>query len=317
MERERSVAEKRPAKRRYAVAGAHARAPTGVSLQARIKEYPKQGLVESAGVLKCSVCAKQTLQNIKSSIETHLKSEGHQKNLMLAQERLGQDADLRSELISHYTTHPEESGSSVDPSDAVYRVRVVEGFLCAGIPLSKVDQLRPLLERSGHKLVASTHLARLVPKVEAMEFKRMLAELDGQHISLAFDGTTRLGEAVNIVARFTTADYRVVTRLVRFVTLSKHVDGAGLAGLLTTVVMQQLRLPLNCVVGFMRDSAAVNGAAVGMLGMFTSATNLMCVSHTLNNAGSRLSFPHLGVPFLPHGSLSCTHTQLDICGQSA
>ena len=65
-----------------------------------------------------------------------------------------------------------------------------------------------------------------------MEMARLLAELDGQRYSLAFDGTTRLGEALNVVARFCTEQFVLEQRLVRFVTLAQHADGAALAGVI-------------------------------------------------------------------------------------
>jgi len=58
-------------------------------------------------------------------------------------------------------------------------------------------------------------------------------------------------------------------------------------------VLQHLRMPLDSVIGFMRDSAAVNGSAINMLGMFTCAVNIMCGSHTLNNVGTHLHFSAL------------------------
>ena len=129
-----------------------------------------------------------------------------------------------------------------------------------------------------------------------MELLTVKQELDGQYISLAFDGTTRLGEAVNIVSRHVTRDFEITYRLVRFLTLAQHATAADLAGLLTQLVVRQFDVPFDRVVGFLHDSAAVNGAAIQMLGMFTAAADVMCVSHTLNNTGGRLTFPNLG-PF--------------------
>eukprot|EP00326_Haptolina_ericina_P017281 CAMPEP_0181196834 /NCGR_PEP_ID=MMETSP1096-20121128/15689_1 /TAXON_ID=156174 ORGANISM="Chrysochromulina ericina, Strain CCMP281" /NCGR_SAMPLE_ID=MMETSP1096 /ASSEMBLY_ACC=CAM_ASM_000453 /LENGTH=115 /DNA_ID=CAMNT_0023286645 /DNA_START=140 /DNA_END=486 /DNA_ORIENTATION=- len=77
-------------------------------------------------------------------------------------------------------------------------------------------------------------------------------------VSLSFDGTTRLGEALNIVARYCSADFTLEQRLVRFVTVAQHMDAAGLAGLISRVILQELRLNLADIVGFQRDSAAVN-----------------------------------------------------------
>ena len=292
IERDRKIAQKRPAERRNAVAGQHKRTPTNVSLEQRLKEYPNQSFTISGDQLRCVAC-KKPLQNIKSTLDAHVTGSVHRAAVKQLQERISSEADVHRELISYYTENPGEKGSSVAPDATAYRFAVVQTLLAAGIPLSKLDLLRPVLERSGFALTAATHMMQLVPKVEAAEFGRVVAELDGQRLSLSFDGTTRLGEAVNIVARWCSSSFTIKQRLVRFVTLQQHADGARLAGLITALVLQQLHLPFDAVVAFSRDSAAVNGAAIGMLGMFSSAANVMCVSHTLNNVGARFSFPAL------------------------
>ena len=45
--------------------------------------------------------------------------------------------------------------------ERLYRVKVVENFLHAGIPLRKVDQLRELLDAGGHRLTLSPALSQL------------------------------------------------------------------------------------------------------------------------------------------------------------
>ena len=56
--------------------------------------------------------------------------------------------------------------------ERVYRTRVVDAFLRAGIPLAKVDRLRGLLEENGLKLTSSTHLYEYIPPfIEARKRK--------------------------------------------------------------------------------------------------------------------------------------------------
>ena len=50
-------------------------------------------------------------------------------------------------------------GTSISMAERVYRVKVVENFLKAGIPLVKVDSMRGLLEENGLRLTHSSHLA--------------------------------------------------------------------------------------------------------------------------------------------------------------
>ena len=158
----------------------------------------------SAGELRCAAC------KIKSSIDSHIKGERHKERVREHTQRHAADTDLRKEMVTYYTENPDETNASVNPDNLVFRARVVQTLLAAGIPLTKADRLRPLLEQSGFRLSRCSHLAELIPKVEALEFKQLLAELEGQKISLSFDATTRLGEAVNIVARFCSSDFRLV-----------------------------------------------------------------------------------------------------------
>ena len=201
MERDRAMPQKRPATERQAVAGDHKRKETGITLEARVRQYPGEMLAVSAGELHCTACKKRNLQNIKSTIDTHVRSSSHKAAVAAARQSRARDGDLRAELVSYYMSNPAEKGASTDPDTMSYRHLVVSTLLYSGIPLSKADDLRPLLERSGYSVTAAANLRPLVPKVEHMELLTVKQELDGQYISLAFDGTTRLGEAVNVVSR--------------------------------------------------------------------------------------------------------------------
>ncbi|KAK3260644.1 hypothetical protein CYMTET_30410 [Cymbomonas tetramitiformis] len=107
-----------------------------------------------------------------------------------------------------------------------------------------------------------------------------------------FDGTRRLGEALNTIARFCDVDFYLIQRLVQFVTLHASPDNAALSTTLTTRVAHELGLPFDAVTGFGRDSVKVNGTATArLLVTFPSATDLLCICHTLNNTGDRVGFP--------------------------
>ena len=61
--------------------------------------------------------------------------------------------------------------------ERVTRVKVVENFLAAGIPLRKIDHLRGLLEARGHRLTKSSGLSELFPTVHAIAKKDLLVDL--------------------------------------------------------------------------------------------------------------------------------------------
>ena len=90
---------------------------------------------------------------------------------------------------------------------------------------AKVDDLRALLEENGQP--HSFHLADYIPMLLRQE-KMLKNELQGEPVSIAFDGTTRKGEALAIVTRFIKG-WRIEQRLVRLLLLARHVTGDELA----------------------------------------------------------------------------------------
>eukprot|EP00966_Prymnesium_polylepis_P147640 3410834-Prymnesium_polylepis.1 len=99
---------------------------------------------------------KQTIPNISSSITSHMRADDHKKCLAAWLARKGADDEVKEFLNEYYLANPKERMGTVSEKDTLYRV--VEAMLSAGIPLNKVDALRPLLERSNQSLTSSTHL---------------------------------------------------------------------------------------------------------------------------------------------------------------
>jgi hypothetical protein len=135
-------------------------------------------------------------------------------------------------LSQRFEEHPLEVGGTIQPDEMLYRFRIVETFLANGIALEKMNGCRTLLQRAGYSLTAATHLKPFIPKIEEREMKTVLAEMEGQFVSSAFDGTTRLGEAMNMVNRWCTADFKLVKRLTMFKTVLKHMNHKELARLI-------------------------------------------------------------------------------------
>ena len=205
-------------------------APSKVPLAKRLEEFnhPTNNTLEicestsayAVGglVLFCRAC-KAELFNKHSSIKQHCERHGEKVTAYLV--RTVQDSVLKDNLLAYYKEHPCEKMSDCTGEEMVYRYRVVETFLFAGVPLEKTDVFRPLLERAGTALTMSQHLRVFIPKIESEEIERLLKELFEQYIALAFDGTTRLGEAVNITARWCSIDFHIGLRLIDFTTLAK------------------------------------------------------------------------------------------------
>ena len=84
-------------------------------------------------------------------------------------------------------------------SQQVYHVKVVTSFLKAAVPLRKLDCFCDLLEEHAYRLSDRHHLSDLIPFIRSEEESKIRQEISGKPISVIFDGTTRLGEALAIV----------------------------------------------------------------------------------------------------------------------
>ena len=65
--------------------------------------------------------------------------------------------------------------------------------------------------------------------------------------------------------RFTDSDFKIHQRLVALKTFMSHLNAAGLSAFVTQLLLQKLQVSLSNAIAFLRDSAAVNGAAVHTL----------------------------------------------------
>ena len=179
----------------------------------------------------------------------------------------------------------------------VKRANVVEAFLKAGIPLSKIDYLRPILESGYGRLTFSTHdMAQLIPFLANNELSTAKDELStANFLAVIFDGSTRLGEVLAIVVRFVDEVMRIQQRLVRVHTLSKSLSAPELARELITVLSTELQIPRKKILAFVRDGAAVNGAALRSVKdlMYPEALDIKCFSHSLDNVGRHFDVPLL------------------------
>lgn len=185
------------------------------------------------------------------------------------------------------------SQASLDPKLHLQRFRIVQTFMLSGTPLQRMRHFRPLFEWLGASLTDHSHMAATyIPKIEEREFSLLRQELANGYIGLSFDGTSRLGEAINIVGRMCSEKFELQTRLLRFVTSKLHLKASQFCALIGRVICTELRLQPDNIVCISRDSVLVNGAACQLLkdSIFHCADVQLCISHTLNNVGSRIDF---------------------------
>ena len=240
----------------------------------------------------------------KSVLQYHFFSKKHQR---------GKDNLKKSKLREHpiieafkaEKSNPKDNTLALE--ERAYRLEVVSKFLNAGIPIRKMDMLRPLKEKNGYRLTGSTHQGQhisIVLKQEIEQIKEELA-LPGQvgltrDLSIIFDGSTRHREAIAIIVRFLDNNWLITQRLVRISVCSKSVNADELAQVLNQCLSVDYGVRASSLLAAMRDGASVNQAALNKISLiFPKLLNVVCFSHTLDNVGNHLVIPTL----LKFGSL--------------
>ena len=155
-------------------------------------------------------------------------------------------------------------GENLSQQLRLFRIEVVETLLRGGIPLSKADVLRPLLEKHGFRLTTRSHLSELVPFVLGTEIGAVKEELfpsgpdaRSRFVSVIFDGSTRLGEAIAVILRFVDENWRIQQRLVRIDVVARSVTGVALAQVLNECLSVDYRIRGDRLLAAMRDGASV------------------------------------------------------------
>ena len=148
--------------------------------------------------------------------------------------------------------HP--SGEGLSEAHKLYRIKVLTTFLKAGVPLAKIEHFRELLETNAYRLCDRRGMCDLIPFVQSEEQQRIRADLQGKKVSVIFDGTTRLGEALVIVLRFVDG-FVIKQYLIRFQTLAKSMTGEEIARQLISVLSVEYGITSDRLLTAMRDWA--------------------------------------------------------------
>lgn len=97
--------------------------------------------------------------------------------------------------------------ANLPESQRVFCVQVVTAFLKAAIPLSKLHHFRDLLEQNAYRVADDRGMYDTIPLVLSGERKKLNEELSGKNVSVVFNGTSRLGEALVIILRFVSDEW--------------------------------------------------------------------------------------------------------------
>ncbi len=185
-------------------------------------------------------------------------------------------------------------GETLPEQQQVYRVKVVTTFLKAGVPLSKIELFRDLLEENAYRLTDRRNMLDYIPFILEDEEKSIRQEIKGKNVSVIFHGTSRLGEALAVLLRFMDDEFNLQQRLIRVQMLSKSLTGEEIARELLTVLSVTYGIHPNNLLAAMRDRASTNNVAMRTLCIiYPNVVDIGCFSHTIDHVGSKFKTPVL------------------------
>ena len=150
------------------------------------------------------------------------------------------------------------------------------------------------MEENAYRLTDRRNMHDYVPFILKDEENRIRQEIDGKQLSIIFDGTSRLGEALAIVVRFVNDDLSIHQRLVRLQMLTKSLTGEEIARELITALSVSYSIHPSNLLGAMRDRASTNNVAMRTLMIvYPKVVDIGCFSHTIDHVGGYFKTPVL------------------------
>lgn len=291
LNRPRKVLVNRGGKRRKTSSSTSSE-PKSVSPQQRVRENPGQSLVLSRGKLFCNACREEVSLK-SSSVKNHTRSGKHNERKKKLERKEKREQEIAIALRAH-NAEVHLAGGGLPENHQVFRVKVVTTFLRAGIPLTKLDDFRELLEEGAYRLSSRHSLSDLIPFILRREKVQIMEELNGRFVSLIFDGTCRLGEALCLVVRYLSDDWCIEQRLVALKMLQKSLKGEEIAREIISTLSIDYHLGTTSVLGSMRDRAATNNVALRTLKvLYPNIVDIGCFSHTQDHVGGKFDTPVL------------------------
>ena len=120
-----------------------------------------------------------------------------------------------SEVLKVYNREVYPIGETLPDKVRVHRVKVVRAMLKAGIPISKVDSFRDVLEDNSLSLTRACNLEQLLPFIlhqEVAALKEIIAL-----VSIILNGTTHICEAMVIILQFMDDNWHLQQHVCRLI----------------------------------------------------------------------------------------------------
>ncbi len=291
--RKRAIKSKPPVGVKKSKGRAQVSDPKGVLPSDRLKEFPNECLkINFSKKLFCEAC-REVVSHKKSSVQTHLKSNKHKKGKDRLQRKVASEMDIAKALkLYDQQNHP--VGETLPDSVRVYRIRVLTAMLKSGTAISKIDHFRELLEENALALTSTPNMRQLLPFVLGRESDRVKAAIRGRPISIIFDGTTHVCEALVIVVRYLTDEWVIKQDVCRLMLLAKSMTGEEVARQIISCISTEMGISSDLVIGAMHDRASVNQVAMRTAKViYQNILDIGCFSHTLDRVGENMKTPIL------------------------
>ena len=129
--------------------------PSNLDVRDHLKQFPDEPFAVGKGdKLFCEACR----EIISFIIVSHIKLTKHSAGLGRLKSKQARQQYIAG-MLKKYDQKVHPVGENLPEDVRVYRVKVVESFLKAGVPLSKIDCFYELLEENSLRLSSSTHLS--------------------------------------------------------------------------------------------------------------------------------------------------------------
>ena len=129
-------------------------------------------------------------------------------------------------------------------------------------------------------------MADIVSFVLGREQELLKKKISSKFLSVIFDGTLGLGEAMAIVVWYVDEEWNIQQRLISFKLLQKWMTVEETAQVVMDTSSREYSIPSDCRLVYTRDHATVNNVAVHFI-------KVLCFSHTLDLVGDKICIPTL------------------------
>lgn len=134
-------------------------------------------------------------------------------------------------------------------------------------------------------------MTELIPVIHQEQQGMIKSQINGKQISLIFDGTTHVAEAMVVVLQFIDDEWIIHQHVVQLMFLAKSMTVEEVARQLITTLSIELGIGSNLLVASMRDCASINNVAMDTLKIVYPQVLVGCFAHTLDHVGEHIHSP--------------------------